>query len=126
MQDLINKIENQQDLSNHDLKKLKFANKNIKDSSAYQYKCKNKIFDMVNQHGNFHIFRTQSYNNVTWKLNVDLLESKKDIIHQNPTAMLALENFFFKEAIYSQKKNIFQDLLGWNRWASKIEFQKRG
>ena len=35
MQDLINKIENQQDLSNHDLKKLKFANKNIKDSSAY-------------------------------------------------------------------------------------------
>ena len=81
---------------------------------------------MVNQHGNFHIFRTQSYNNVTWKLNVDLLESKKDIIHQNPTAMLALENFFFKEAIYSQKKNIFQDLLGWNRWASKIEFQKRG
>jgi len=54
---------------------------------------------MVNQHGNFHIFRTQSYKNVTWKLNVDLLKSKKDIISKNRTAMLALENYFFKEAI---------------------------
>ena len=54
---------------------------------------------MVNQHGNFHIFRTQSYNNVTWKLNLDLLESKKDIIHTNPTSMIALENLFFREAI---------------------------
>lgn len=60
MQDLINKIENGEDLSNQDLKKLKFANKGAKDSSSYQDKCKHKIYDMVNQHGNFHIFRTQS------------------------------------------------------------------
>lgn len=43
MQDLINKIENGEDLTNQDLKKLKFANKGAKDSASQYDKCKHKI-----------------------------------------------------------------------------------
>ena len=35
MQELIEKINNEQELSNQDFKKLKFANKTVKDSSSY-------------------------------------------------------------------------------------------
>ena len=50
---------------------------------------------MVNQHSNFHIFRTQSYNTNTWSIHKALLEDKKDIIGQHPSAMLPLENLLF-------------------------------
>ena len=47
---------------------------------------------MVNQHSNFHVFRTQSYNTGTWPLHKALLLDKKDIIDKHSCAMLPLEN----------------------------------
>ena len=40
--------------------------------------------------------------------------------------MLPLENLFFYETVFQQKDHIFNDLLGWTRWAMKFEFQQRG
>ena len=40
--------------------------------------------------------------------------------------MLPLENLFFWETVFAQKKHIFNDLLGWTRWVMKFEFQQRG
>ena len=50
---------------------------------------------MTNQHGNFHLFRTRSYNTVSWKIYDDLLKDKKEIINNKKCAMLPLENLFF-------------------------------
>jgi hypothetical protein len=100
--------------------------RNIKDSSAYYNQCKRKIYKMVNQHGNFHIFRTESYNTSTWPIYLELIKEFKDIVDKNSCAMLPLENLFFYESVFQQKKHIFEDLFGWIRWVMKFEFQKRG
>ena len=42
----------------------------------------------MNQHGAFHIFRTQSYNNITWKLFKDLMKDKTG----NKHSKIPLEN----------------------------------
>ena len=78
---------------------------------------------MVNQHSNFHVFRTQSYNTSTWPIHKSLLEDKKDIISKHPSAMLPLENFLFNEITNVQNKCLYNDLLGWTRFVLKIEFQ---
>jgi hypothetical protein len=81
---------------------------------------------MVNQHSNFHVFRTESYNTSTWPIYLELLKDKKEIIDKKKCAMLPLENYFFRECVISQKEHIFNDLLGWTRWVMKWEFQQRG
>ena len=77
---------------------------------------------MVNQHGNFHIFRTQSYNTSSWPIYKKLMKDKK----LSKKAKIPLENHFFNQSIKAQQKHVFEDLLGWVRWVYKIEFQHRG
>lgn len=60
LEKLISNIENGQPLSKAEYDMIRNSSKNIKDSASYQNQCKHKIFKMVNQHSNFHIFRTQS------------------------------------------------------------------
>lgn len=67
---------------------------------------------MVNQHGNFHIFRTQSYNTSSWPI-LDKLMKDKNL---SKKARIPLENNFFRQSIKAQQKYVFQDLLGWVRW----------
>lgn len=66
---------------------------------------------MVNQHGNFHIFRTQSYNTSSWNIYKKLMKDK----FLNKLSKVPLENHFFNEAIMAQRKNIYEDLFGWIR-----------
>ena len=40
--------------------------------------------------------------------------------------MLPLENLFFYESAFLEKKHIYEDLFGIIRWVIKFEFQKRG
>ena len=47
-------------------------------------------------------------------------------MNKSKCAMLPLENLFFWECVFQQKKHIFNDLLGWTRWVMKFEFQQRG
>lgn len=67
---------------------------------------------MVNQHGNFHIFRTQSYNTTRWPILDKLMKDKKLTLKSR----IPLENNFFRQSIKAQQKHVFQDLLGWVRW----------
>ena len=68
LENLINNIQSGQPLSKAEYEMLRNSSKNIKDSSAYYNKCKHQIFKMVNQHSNFHIFRTESYNTSNWPI----------------------------------------------------------
>ena len=77
---------------------------------------------MVNQHGNFHIFRTQSQNTVSWPIYKQLMKDK----NLTQLSRVPLENHFFNEAMNAKRKHIFEDLLGWMRYVAKIEFQMRG
>ena len=47
---------------------------------------------MVNQHGNFHIFRTQSYNTTRWPILDKLMKDKKLTLKSR----IPLENNFFQ------------------------------
>lgn len=67
---------------------------------------------MVNQHGNFHIFRTQSYNTSTWPIYKQLMKDK----NLTNNSKVPLENMFFNQSINAQQKHIFEELLGWVRW----------
>jgi hypothetical protein len=56
---------------------------------------------MINQHGNFHIFRTQSLNNTqSYSIHNKLMEGKS----KDKFANIPLENHFFNESIKAQKK----------------------
>lgn len=85
--------------------------KKLPDSNAFYKDAKWKIKKMINQHGNFHIFRTQSYNTGSWGLYKQLMKGK----NLTQLSKVPLENHFFNEAINAQRKYIFEDLLGWMR-----------
>ena len=77
---------------------------------------------MVSQHGNFHIFRTQSYNTSSWNIYKKLMKDK----FLNKLSKVPLENHFFNEAIEAQRTHIYEEIFGWIRYVAKIEFQMRG
>jgi hypothetical protein len=57
---LIEKIDNGESLNNEDYKLITKSTSTIRDSPASYRQGKENIMRMVGQHGNFHIFRTQS------------------------------------------------------------------